>query len=89
MRNGDSGTMFRGQHRAPLAWRVLGFTADATGRTIRLCVGGWAAECGHNHPTQAEAEACPWEPAAPPALYAGRVCEVRADHRQVQGAMPW
>lgn len=82
--------MFRATGRAPLAWRVLGFTSDASGAMVRLRgAGGLWAECGHNHADQAEAEACPWEPSPPPATYAGRVCQVRADHRQAQGAMPW
>ena len=89
MRNGTAGPTMPATGRAPLAWRVLGFTSDSTGAMVRLLHHGLWAECGHNHATQGEAEACPWEPAPPPTTYAGLVREVRADHRQVQGAMPW
>lgn len=89
MRNGTAGPSMPTASRAPLAWRVLGFTSDAAGAMVRLRVGGMWAECGHNHDTQAEAEACPWEPTPAPTTYAGLVRQVRADHRQVQGAMPW
>lgn len=88
-RNGGHRTMFAAGDRAPVTWRVLGMTSDDTGHMVRLRVGGFWADCGHSHDTRAEAEACPWEPAPPPATYAGIVRQVRDEHAAAQGAMPW
>lgn len=85
---------------AALTWRVLGMTCDPERPDVMVGVrtaGGLGATCGHYHATQGEAEACPWEPAAPPELYAGIVRQVRDDRpdraagrwRDEQGLMPW
>lgn len=85
---------------APLTWRVLGMVPHPSNPASMVglrTAGGLPETCGHYHGTREEAEACPWEPANPPELYAGIVRQVRderpdiaaGEHRFEQGAMPW
>ena len=76
-------TTLRPLQRARTTWRVLGRTA-VNGEERALVLGGFAATCGHYHPTREEAEACPWEPAiAPGQPFAGIVREVRDDREDL------
>lgn len=72
-------------------WRVFGVTADEAGNEVRLTTARLWLNCGHDHQTQGDAEACAWEPDNAPVVYAGRVIQVHPSYfaRFAQGRMPW